>query len=78
MDKTKYTTEERVYLLDIARTFIHNRLDQVQTIPKLTNNKFSAQLSCLVSLHADSNELRGCTGSIIGYEPLESNVITNA
>lgn len=73
-----YTNEEKRYLLNLARTTIENAINNKGTHAELTNPKFSEKLSCFVTLHTATGELRGCIGSIIGYEQLEKNIIGNA
>jgi len=78
MSNEGYTPEEKEYLLKLARTTINSSILKETTTPKLSNPKLTETLSCFVTLHCANNDLRGCIGSIIGYEPLEQNVIHNA
>jgi len=73
-----YTLEEKQQLLKLARTTIEESLNRAETSNILKNPKFDEILSCFVTLHTGSNQLRGCIGSIIGYEPLIENIIGNA
>jgi AmmeMemoRadiSam system protein A len=74
-----YSTEERKFMLDLARTTLTNVvtngnvsvIDSKAVPPKLTSNK-----ACFVTLTID-DRLRGCIGHILPKEPLYQAVMDN-
>ncbi len=78
MNQEHYTSDEKAYLLELARKAIENYLAGSVIAPRFENEKFSEIRSCFVTLTYSDKSLRGCIGSIIGYEELEKNIIHNA
>ncbi len=74
--------EERKIALTLARDSISYYLVNLQLLPILAKSwnqesSLEQELGCFVTLHKNGN-LRGCIGSIEGYEALYLNIVKNA
>ena len=79
MVKMKFTDEERVLLLGLAREAIRNALKKMSP-PKLISPPagFTEMQSSFVTLHNSDGTLRGCIGNIEPFETLLESVPHNA
>jgi uncharacterized protein len=76
-----FTNEEKLFLLDLARSSINYYLKNnkfigtdIETLP---SEQVKKELACFVTLTIDNN-LRGCIGHLEAIQPLYLDIIENA
>jgi len=78
MSTQSYSEEEKKYLLNLARKTIEGKILRQKLKKEEPSESLMAKLSCFVTIHTKSGQLRGCIGNILPFEPLYYNVIHNA